>query len=78
MTFENQVYQTLDTMQPGEKIILDPAHENYTRFVEIAKEYIDMHEYGNGIGFSTDYKMIKKQYWPVTKKLRISYAQNTQ
>ncbi len=78
MSFGNLVYQQLDNMKPGEKIILAPAHPNYSRFIEIVKEYIDTHRYGNGIEFSGDYKTVRKQNWPVPIEKKILDATDTQ
>ncbi len=77
MSFENIVYQQLDALKPGERIRLDPKHPNYTRFVELAKEYIDTHKYGNGIEFSADYLVVKKQSWPVTTQRKILNAKDS-
>lgn len=62
MTWEDKIYKWLDELKPGcsIKIINVCRSENQEKFIELVKEYIDNHHYGNGIEFSNDYSQIKK------------------
>lgn len=59
-SFADKVYQKLDEMKPGNKLRIDYQHKNASQFVEIVKEYIQVHKLGGGIEFSNDYKYVRK------------------
>lgn len=62
MTYEDEIYTYLDKMEIGSTVSIDKVckPENKDKFIFIVKEYIDNHEYGNGIEFSNDFTKIKK------------------
>ena len=61
MTYKEKVFKFLDELSPGEKVALDKNNSHHERFIQHVKEYIDCHEYGNGIEFNRDYTRVKKQ-----------------
>lgn len=66
MTWEDKIYNWLDEFKPGCSIKISDVcrSENREKFIELVKEYIDNHRYGNGIVFSNDYSLIKKTEIP--------------
>lgn len=66
MTWEDKIYKFLNEMKPGCSIKINDVcrSENREKFIELVKEYIDNHPYGNGIEFSTDYSQIRKTEIP--------------
>jgi hypothetical protein len=58
----NQIYAWLNTMESGTKFDIERYYQGEEKvfLIEIVKEYIDINENGKLIGFSSDYRYIKK------------------
>jgi hypothetical protein len=68
MTYEDKIYNYLDKMKPGTRVEIDKiCGNNRDRFLITVIEYIQVHEYGNGIELSNDQNYVKKLLWNGSK-----------
>lgn len=57
-----RIYAWLNRLNPGDRINITVYDKHERDFItSIVKEYIDMHPYGNGIEFNSDYTYVLKK-----------------